>query len=124
MVRLIFLVILAGLLPIRVWAQSKAPATQYHPGEKPGKGAFVVDGGGRQLRALEAGSTLHVGGRGLRPSTTYEFRLGLNREHIRSLEEAISFARGTPDARGEVPPFVLWYESGVRGCAKPLAEGI
>src|SRR5262249_28526330 len=125
MVRVVLLVIaiLAGLLPVRSMAQGKAPAAQYPP-DKSEKGAFAVDAGGRPLRALEAGSTLHVGARGLRPHTTYEFRLALDRERIPSLAEAISFARVTTDARGDVPAFVLWYESGVVGCAKPLAEGV
>src|SRR5262245_30141446 len=99
MVRVVHLVIavLAGLVPIPSGAQDKASAPQY-PADKSDKGAFAVDAGGRPLRALEAGSTLHVGARGLRPQTTYEFRLALDRERIPSLEEAISFARVTTDA--------------------------
>ena len=92
------------------------------PPNRQGKGAYPVDAGGRPIRALETGSTLFVGARGLRPMTTYEFRLGIDHESLPSLEGAVSFARVTTDRRGEVPPFVLWYESGVAGCSDQMND--
>lgn len=80
------------------------------------KGAFPVDAGGRHIRALETGSSLHVGANGLRPNTTYEFRVSLGREPAGSLKQAVTFARSTTDRTGAIPPFVLWYQSGVVGC--------
>lgn len=80
------------------------------------KGAFPVDAGGRHIRALEMGSSLHVGAKGLRPNTTYEFRVSFGREPAGSLKQAVTFARSTTDRTGTIPPFVLWYQSGVVGC--------
>jgi hypothetical protein len=60
MVQFVLLVIIAGLLPVRSGAQSTAPTSQY-PAEEPGEGVFAIDAGGRLIRALETGSTLHVG---------------------------------------------------------------
>jgi len=84
---------------------------------------FVVDAGGRPIRALEVGSSLHIGARGLHPNTTYEFRLSFDRPAVESLEAAVSFARVTTDSKGQAPPFVLWYESGVIGCSDQEREG-
>ncbi len=86
------------------------------------KGTYAVDAGGRPIQSLEIGSTLFVGARGLRPNTTYEFRMAIGREARPSREDAVSFARVTTDRRGEVPPFVLWYESGVAGCSDQESE--
>jgi hypothetical protein len=41
-----------------------------------------------------------------------------------SAREAISFARLTTDARGHIPPFVLWYNSGIVGCSPRIKEGV
>lgn len=120
MLRSLPALLLLGLGTTSVAGQTSTYKPQYP--QKVERGAYVVDAGGRATRWLEVGSTLHVGARGLRPRTTYEFRLAVDREQVRSLEEAISFARVTTDARGEVQPFVLWYESGVIGCAKPPSE--
>ena len=79
---------------------------------------FAVDGGGRPLQVLEAGASLNVGARGLAPGTMYEFRLGLNRHTMDSREGIVGFARVRSDAAGAIPPFVLWYESGVVGCSE------
>ncbi|HEV1993520.1 MAG TPA: hypothetical protein VGR03_04240 [Candidatus Acidoferrum sp.] len=103
------------------FAQQK-PSPDKRPPGPARKGAYAVDAGGRSIRALENGSTLFVGARGLRPNTTYEFRLGIGRESLPSLEGAVSFARVTTDRRGGVPPFVLWYESGVAGCSDQMSE--
>jgi hypothetical protein len=81
-------------------------------------GAFIVDAGGRPIKSLEVGSSLHVGARGLRPTTMYEFRLGTSNRVVQSLKEAFSFARSSTDREGSIPPFVLWYESGVVGCSQ------
>ena len=42
------------------------------------RGAYAVDGGGRQIRELQSGSTLHVGGQRLQPASLYEFRVELD----------------------------------------------
>src|SRR2546430_4724291 len=73
-------------------------------------GAYVVDAGGRPIRELESGSTLHIGVQGLRPRALYEFRLTSDDGR------AVSFARTATDAAGNIEPFVLWYEAGVVGC--------
>src|SRR5713101_1375206 len=86
--------------------------------------SFAVDAGGRPIRMLEVGSTLHVGASGLHPDTQYEFRLGFDASVLRSREGAVSFARVSTDSEGEIPPFVLWYESGVVGCSDHEREGM
>ena len=83
------------------------------PGEK---SVFPVDAGGRPITALEMGSSLHVGAKGLRPNTTYELRLSFGPGPAHSLEKAVSFARSSTDRAGNIPPVVLWYQSGVVGC--------
>jgi hypothetical protein len=75
------------------------------------EGAYAVDAGGRAIEALESGSTLHVGAQALEPHTLYEFRATLDDDRM------VSFARVTTDRAGNIEPFVLWYESGVVGCA-------
>ena len=79
--------------------------------------ALVVDAGGRPVKDLQAGSSLYVGARGLRPETTYEFRVGLG-EPARTLKQAVTFARATTDRMGNIPSFVLWYQGGVIGCPR------
>ena len=93
------------------------------PGPRPDRGAFAVDAGGRTISALETGSTLHVGAQGLTPGTLYEIRLGVNRPDLSSRAGLASFARVRTDARGIIPSFVLWYQSGVVGCADPERRG-
>jgi len=85
---------------------------------EPRTGAFVTDAGGRPIDRLEAGSSLHAGAHELAPRTPHEFRLTLD-------GELVSFARLASDADGTIPPFVLWYQSGVVGCSQridPQAE--
>jgi hypothetical protein len=84
-------------------------------------GAYVVDGAGQPLEALEAGTSLVVGARALEPRRLYEFRLGLDGPAA-SRDQALSFARVGADARGDVPEFVLWFHSGVVGCSARLAR--
>jgi hypothetical protein len=81
-----------------------------------GSGAYAVDGGGRPIRDLQSGSTLHIGAQGLQPTTLYEFRAELD-------GQAVSFARAATDRLGRVEPFVLWYESGVVGCGLRKVDG-
>jgi hypothetical protein len=81
-------------------------------------GTYAVDAGGRPIRQLEAGSSLHVGGRQLKPSTMYEFRVAIGDQPAATLKEAMSFARSSSNRSGAVPPFVLWYQSGVIGCSE------
>lgn len=79
----------------------------------------VVDGGGRPVESLEAGSTLFVGARDLEPNTPYELVLT-----IPGLEgpagEPVSYSRVGTDAEGTIPPIALWYHSGVVGCSQRL----
>jgi len=77
----------------------------------------AVDSGGRPLTELQTGSSLEIAARDLDPRTSYEFMVTLDNE-----ETPISFARLTTDARGRVPQFVLWYQSGVIGCATRKAD--
>jgi len=109
------------LLASSSYAQKKSSEEDEQPSPK-GKRAYAVDAGGRPIRTLEVGSTLFVGTRGLRPNTTYEIRLGVGGRPEATREEAVSFARVSTDRRGEVPPFVLWYESGVAGCSDQESE--
>src|SRR5437660_399277 len=66
----------------------------------------IVDGAGRPIEALEVGSTLFVKAQGLEPNRNYEFHLDLD-------QKTISLARMGSDARGEIRPLALWYESGI-----------
>jgi len=79
-------------------------------------GAYAVDAGGRAIQALEAGSTLHVGAQTLRSRTLYEFRVTTDDGR------AVSFARTSTDAAGNIEPFALWYEAGVVGCTTHRAD--
>jgi hypothetical protein len=87
------------------------------------QGAYAVDAGGRRIDVLETGSSLHIGARGLRPNRLYEFRLGVDQREISSLREAVSFARASTDRYGNIPPFIIWYQSGVVGCSERLKPG-
>lgn len=81
-------------------------------------GGYVTDAGGRPIQALEAGSSLQVGARRMKPNTTYEFRVAVGDQPAHSLDEVVSFARSTTDHEGNIRPVVLWYESGVVGCSE------
>src|SRR5260370_1173089 len=81
-------------------------------------GGYATDAGGRPIEALEAGSSLQIGAHKMKPNTTYEFRVAVGKEPARSLEEVVSFARSTTDRDGNIPPVVLWYQSGVVGCSE------
>lgn len=78
----------------------------------------VVDAGHRPISQLEAGSTVYVGAQGLRPNTHYQARLAVAERPAATLNDAVGFAIVATDNRGNIPPFVLWYESGVIGCSK------
>lgn len=93
----------------------------HRPGAADTPAGFAVDGGGREIRELEVGSSLEVGARGLEPGALYEFRLGIDGDGAGSLEDAVSFARTTADGLGAIDPLILWYQSGVVGCS-PRAE--
>jgi len=124
MLRYVRAVVLSVTLAASAVAIAPAQAqTELKPTSDRYKGAYAVDAGGRPIRALEIGSTLHVGAHRLRPGTTYEFRLGFDSSITRSRERAVSFARVTANRDGEIPPFVLWYESGVIGCSDQERAG-
>jgi hypothetical protein len=122
MLRISRLVYACLFLTATCYAQTATPAVKdpQRPNEK--YGAFVVDAGGRTISSLEAGTSVYAGARALQPETTYEFRLGLDQGAIRSLKEAVSFARATTDRAGNIPPFVLWYQAGVIGCPQRQTE--
>ncbi|QSQ24388.1 hypothetical protein JY651_05345 [Pyxidicoccus parkwayensis] len=79
-------------------------------------GVYPVDTQGNLIDALPIGQSLHVGVVGLQPNTVYEFRMGVDQSELPDLERAVGFARATTDARGQIQPFILWYQSGVVGC--------
>ena len=83
-------------------------------------GLYSVDAGNRRVNVFEAGSSLQVGISKLRPNSLYEIRLGLNNRNVSALNDAVSFARIATDGQGNIPPFVLWYQSGVVGCSERL----
>jgi hypothetical protein len=76
----------------------------------PKGGIYVVDSGGRASEALEIGASLEIGARGLQPKRLYEFE-------VRLRDKRVSFARLVADARGNIDPFILWFQSGVIGCS-------
>ena len=78
----------------------------------------AFDGGGRPIRALEAGSTLFIGARGLVPNVHYQVRFTATEKVAESLRDAVGFAIVSSDARGTIEPFVIWYETGVIGCSR------
>lgn len=82
---------------------------------------YAVDAGGRQIEALEIGSSLQIGAGGLEPRRLYEFRLGIG-EIAEDPAAVVSFARLTTDAEGNIRPFILWYQSGVVGCSVQVEE--
>jgi hypothetical protein len=79
-------------------------------GSLPKRGIYVVDSGGRPSAALEIGASLETGVRGLQPKRMYEFEVTL-------ADKRVSYARLMSDARGNIAPFVLWFQSGVIGCS-------
>ena len=79
-------------------------------------GVYPVDTQGNPIEALAIGQSLHVGGVGLQPNTVYEFRMGVDEAEWPSLERAVAFGRAMTNARGQIDPFILWYQSGVVGC--------
>jgi hypothetical protein len=87
-------------------------------GDAKGPRVQPVDGGGRPIESLQAGSSLEMTASGLEPRSPYEFRLTFADEPDRM----VSFARVTTDARGAIAPFVLWFHSGVIGCATRRAD--
>jgi hypothetical protein len=112
-----------GALLLPSAAARTQPATELSTSAGQRPTAYAVDAGDRPIRALESGSTLFVGARGLQPNSLYEFRLGMEPGSTQSLERAASFARVSTNARGNVEPFVLWYETGVVGCATRENDG-
>src|SRR4051812_20736767 len=119
--------LLLGALAVGVGAGAQETRTKDQVGAAPGDQAagapvgargqlLVVDNGGRAVESLEVGSSLFVSARGLEPNRIFEFRVGLDRDVPPSQREAVSFARAGSNARGEIPPLVLWYQSGVSGC--------
>jgi hypothetical protein len=90
----------------------------YDQGTSRGVEIAAVDGGGRSIREVQAGSSLFVAARGLAPNTHYQVRFSANGRPAESLRDAVGFAVVATDARGSIAPFVLWYESGVIGCSK------
>src|SRR5262245_46863120 len=99
--RLIVVTFALGIVSTGVEAQDKS---------SPKVGIYVVDSGGRLSESHEIGANLHTGARGLEPRRMYEFEVTL-------AGKGVSYARLMSDARGNINPFVLWYQSGVVGCS-------
>ena len=91
-------------------AAEKYPHRQYD-------GLAPVDDNGNVQEYLETGSSLTLAASGLDKNRIYEVRLGIDTEYVENYEEAVSFARVSTNARGEIPNFILWYHSGVIGCS-------
>ncbi len=72
----------------------------------------LAGGAGARLNEMEVGSNVQVSAAGLRPSTMYSIVLSTE------AGELISWARLTTDRAGVIPPFVLWYQTGVIGCTR------
>ena len=78
--------------------------------QRPQPSLYVVDSGGRPSEGLEIGASLEIGVRGLEPNRSYDLELPLAHKRV-------SYARLTADKRGDIAPFILWFPSGVIGCA-------
>ncbi|MFV2044690.1 MAG: hypothetical protein ACC700_15825 [Anaerolineales bacterium] len=106
---LLALVLVVLLLYLLIWTEQAVGH----------RNVVIVDGGGRPVESLEAGSTLFVGARALEPHTSYELVLT-----IPGLEgpagEPVSYSRIGTDSEGNIPPIALWYHSGVIGCSQRL----
>jgi hypothetical protein len=89
-------------------ASCTCPKTPETGGQRPA--LDLVDSGGRSIKALEVGSSLETGARGLKANGVYEYRVTLD-------GKLISFARLAADRNGTIEPFILWYQSGVVGCS-------
>jgi len=100
---------LFSFLLVSAAAAAAAAAPRAEP-KRPLQGPYVVDSGGRPVEGLEIGSSLETGARGLRPSRLFEFDLMLG-------EQRISYARAMSSRRGDIEPFILWFQSGVVGCS-------
>src|SRR5438034_4879138 len=75
----------------------------YPPPVSGAPGGYSVDAGGRPIRSLESGSSLHFGLRNMQPDTMYEFRLAIGEQPASTLENAVSFARSSTDREGNMP---------------------
>lgn len=88
---------------------------------RPDQPVVAIDSGGRPIAALQAGSSLELRAGGLTPRATYEFRVSLAGRPGEA-DTFLSLARTGTDAGGTVAPFILWYHSGVIGCATRPAD--
>lgn len=77
---------------------------------------FASDENGKRLEVLEAGSSLQMQASGLKPNTIYEVRMAID-EYPESRNELVSFSRVSTNSEGQIPGFILWYQSGVIGCS-------
>lgn len=92
------------------------------PVKVPERGAYITDAGDRPVRAIQTGSSLRVGARGLQPNTLYEIRL-MTQGTREEPAQQVSFARVSTGQDGNISPFHLWYQSGVVGCSARIARG-
>ena len=107
-----------ALLAAAGCASSGANRGSGRPTRVAATGLTAMDSGGRPVSQLESGSSLELRLDGLRPATEYEVRLTLDDDP----KTLVSYARLTTDRRGAIPQFVLWYQSGVIGCATRRAD--
>lgn len=70
----------------------------------------IVDSAGSPITSLEIGANLEVAAVGLAPNSAYLFKLELG-------GQAVSVARLMSDSRGRIGQFILWFQTGVIGCA-------
>lgn len=88
--------------------------TRIPTGLAPDVRVYAVDAGDRPIRALEAGSSLHIAAEGLQPNRLYRVTLTIDGQDS---PHPVSFSRITTDRNGRLPAHILWYHSGVIGCS-------
>ncbi|MFC1482263.1 hypothetical protein ACFL51_00500, partial [Myxococcota bacterium] len=76
-----------------------------------------------KIEALEIGSSLHFSARDLDPYSFYDVYLTDTSPTEVSLSNSYSFARIGSDGDGKIPPFILWYQTGVVGCSLNIDPG-
>jgi hypothetical protein len=77
---------------------------------------FASNEQGKPIDALEVGNSLQMQAQGLEPNSIYEVRMSIDND-TEHLKELVSFSRVSTDIKGNIPNFVLWFQSGVIGCS-------
>ena len=104
---LIFLLVLLLLILLLFWLWKQPPE-----GGEESVEINLVGGDGAPLQEIAVASNVETSLAGLRPSTMYDIVLESE------AGELVSWARQTTDPAGEIPAFVLWFQTGVIGCTR------